>query len=388
MYRAAVLVLASCGRLDFGEITPNDADANNPGSDASALCVPAPEICNGIDDNCDGEIDEGCPCTPFGVTLMPTYNEDRPGLAWIGTGYLFVSSDVTGALLASIDSIGNLGATHSIGAGTTFYEPELAWNGNVAVVLWEDPVSFDIYVRTFDVTGAPISAVEMLDASGQIQSGVALGVAGDHFVGAWARGQQIVIAELGADGSILDTYALDSPLVGSVESIAATPTGYLLAAIDPGSNPEIVQVDRGGTTGTVHVLEMMAPSYCLALARGPGGYGVTWGYTSGQARFAIVDVSGTPITATTQIVYSPTLLNQGLAATPTSYTFEAGTLASTHDLVYATLDGTATITDGPTAFSTDPSNGYDVATVVVAAGREAGLFEFIPSKIRLIQTCR
>jgi hypothetical protein len=64
--------------------------AGRGGATGGAACIPATEICDGLDDNCDGRIDES-PACPAGCT----------GFALAGHGYMYCSTlgDATAAKL-------------------------------------------------------------------------------------------------------------------------------------------------------------------------------------------------------------------------------------------------------------------------------------------------
>src|SRR5689334_17293226 len=95
---ALVAALAGCGRIDFDP---------HAGGDAAPRCLPkAEEVCNGVDDDCDRLVDEGCPCAPFDVTLSTGI-----GRTIVSTGdeYLleaggFLRVDATGAEVGTVTS--------------------------------------------------------------------------------------------------------------------------------------------------------------------------------------------------------------------------------------------------------------------------------------------
>src|SRR5262249_50251711 len=45
------------------EVAP-EAPAERPPVEAGPVCIPQPETCNGVDDNCDGRVDEDQPAIP------------------------------------------------------------------------------------------------------------------------------------------------------------------------------------------------------------------------------------------------------------------------------------------------------------------------------------
>jgi len=57
---AAVLVRADCAGWTLSERVDNFLDIVDWGLEESGICVPDPETCNGIDDDCDGFVDPGC----------------------------------------------------------------------------------------------------------------------------------------------------------------------------------------------------------------------------------------------------------------------------------------------------------------------------------------
>ena len=57
---AAVMVRADCAGWTLSERVDNFLDLVDWGLEESGICVPDPETCNGIDDDCDGFTDPGC----------------------------------------------------------------------------------------------------------------------------------------------------------------------------------------------------------------------------------------------------------------------------------------------------------------------------------------
>jgi V8-like Glu-specific endopeptidase len=57
---AAVMVRADCAGWTLSERVDNFLDIVDWGLEESGICVPDPETCNGLDDDCDGLLDPGC----------------------------------------------------------------------------------------------------------------------------------------------------------------------------------------------------------------------------------------------------------------------------------------------------------------------------------------
>lgn len=91
---ACVLVLGGCGART-GLETPPPAGARDAGLDAgtSDACAPSPEICDGIDQDCDGTIDDGLTCYTLDGDPIEALTTTSCGAGW----YAYDAPDIASA---------------------------------------------------------------------------------------------------------------------------------------------------------------------------------------------------------------------------------------------------------------------------------------------------
>jgi hypothetical protein len=127
MRRAMLLVAcagAGCGRIGF--------DATNDGVTDGASGQA--EVCNGIDDNLDGLIDENCPCTPFSVALGQSATAppiDSALLVSTGTGFIVYDLALG---FVYVDAAGNVGAPYPITLAAS--GERIVWDGSALMHAW------------------------------------------------------------------------------------------------------------------------------------------------------------------------------------------------------------------------------------------------------------
>ncbi len=156
----------------YGPLPGTQAGA--PGScgddcnDSNALVHPgAPEVCNGLDDNCDGRIDEGVNVYgPSGYRVLvtdDTFSEGYPdGFVFSGNYFALTFTGAKGpsALQGYFSGFDNFGnrvvpiTSVSQTANNSFGGP-LIWTGSVFASAWEvhGENAYDIYFNQFDTDG-------------------------------------------------------------------------------------------------------------------------------------------------------------------------------------------------------------------------------------------
>ena len=139
--RWVLLVLAGCGRIGFHEIAVDSAtDGTGDG------IAPVVELCNGIDDDGNGLVDEGCPCTPFTYEI-PNFIVNRLMLS-TGTDWII---DDSFDLFRLDGTTGNIVSMSAPGTNDDVNKQALAWDGAHRVAYASGALQF------FDLTGALVA---------------------------------------------------------------------------------------------------------------------------------------------------------------------------------------------------------------------------------------
>jgi hypothetical protein len=154
-------------------------------------CTPPAEVCNGIDDNCDGLIDEGL-YDVVGTDIRVTTamgDSIAPAQIWTGTQFSLVWSDERvpdGLYFNAIDSAGAilLGDTQLTSVGGEPYAPHVDHTATGTAVVWE--ASGDAYFARSNSTGTLQTApVVVSTTAGSSRPAVASTGTGQHGV-AWS----------------------------------------------------------------------------------------------------------------------------------------------------------------------------------------------------------
>ncbi|MBZ5641048.1 MAG: hypothetical protein LAO51_20095 [Acidobacteriia bacterium] len=293
----------------------NDADPNtHPG---------APEVCDGYDHNCDGEIDDGPSCIrscsdpdPHAVStqLLPAEPSDRTSaLTWNGMEYGIVFGH------------SNPGSTqlyfHRLGAGGESLAPAvsvtptswstgspiLKWTGSDYGLLWRDGSTGlqEIRFRRFDRNGTSLLP-ETVIAYGWNPG---LSWTGAEFGVAWIDGGNVYFTRLDASGSqitsptLVTSTAWNDPL-----SLAWSGSSYGLAWLDRRDGSREVYFAELAATGSVlhgplPVTLSGSSKGAPSLARCDGGYGIAWSDGSGYSKifFRRLDAHGAFVTDQTEV---------------------------------------------------------------------------------------
>lgn len=380
------LVVSGCGRLGF---EPSDGVVGAPDGEVTS-CTPATEVCNGIDDDCNTIVDDGCPCTAFDVTV-PVAAALFPALAFVGTGYLTLTDDGTTYGVQVIASDGTLGNRGVLGprSATGVGDQVFAWTGAALFVTWMN-ASQQIMLSRFDAQASPIGAAIVASPT---THGTSPGVvwAGDHGAIVWTDDRNgmatLYMRELAADGTFLGAER-ETTLIGRATSVVVTPSGYLVSLYGAASG--VAAIARDGTAGALAAPLGTSPNNTTyTLARSPGGFAARWrvGFTTAFQRFA-ADGALVGGALTLPDYNGKSLYIAGITGSAGGYLVHALTFATPPDLVSVDLDVSGTVTAGPTLIGTYAVNGVaDLKNITADHRRIIELPTQSPTQLHLIQQC-
>jgi predicted RecA/RadA family phage recombinase len=300
-----------------------------------------PEVCDGIDNNCDGQADNGIACQgscfppeKAGADIRVTNDPNssiEPSIVWTGSEFGLAWTDGRDGnfeiYFARLDSSGSkIGADVRVTNNpATSTMTSLVWTGSEFGLAWADnrDGNFEIYFKRIGPTGTFLSGdLRVTDAlKDSIRPSVAW--SGTGYALAWGDtrdGDKIYFARLDPSGSKIgaDVRLVDPPSVSTNPSLVWTGTQFGVAFRDR----------RNGDTGDVYFVGVSASGVKLGqeirvtsaptLSLGPtlawtgSEFGVAWGDSppTDHIRFARLDPAGNKIGVDVQVDGGPGRANQ------------------------------------------------------------------------------
>lgn len=185
-------------------------------------CTPSPEVCNGVDDDCDGLVDEGGVCGGCAPT---------GGAPWIvGEVSQVYGSDVSDITL---DDLGNSYETGHFGG-------DLDLGGGVVLtssVDWQGYSTFDCYVGKRDPAGALLWAAVIYDTDAHCYGGSVAQAGNDVYVTLdatyydydYAYGDVLVTKLDAGSGALQWTTSIVGNTLVYASDVSVSPSGEVLA---------------------------------------------------------------------------------------------------------------------------------------------------------------
>lgn len=392
--RAAIVLWAvtGCGRIGFDAPEGAGTGTTPPG------CSQQAERCNGVDDNCDGAIDEGCTCTPFDVTLP----NSRYGaaLAWLGNGYAVLLLNGSAATLTVLDEAGKVVGTSPLPAtdATLIQAPgTITWTGAEIAVVWA--TSAQVQLARYSPAAAPIGTPIVISADGKQPGTPQVAWAGDRLAILWDEDQQLQLREIGADGAPLRQLAIGGlSATESLGSFAVTPDSYAIVLSDNNltgvENPdELVMVDRAAWTASAQrsLTAGSEVAFPPVIVAAPDGTLAVVDPKANTASLQIRNRDGSPRVAPTPVPpYANEVVdNVSLAPFDGGFHIAASGFSDAWEEDFDPASGSYSPAVVKASYT---GNSTAATSVVTASGRQGLALTYAPSSTtpsstRLIQTC-
>lgn len=248
-----------------------------------ADCVPPVEVCNGVDDDCDGFTDQGFDYVPVDRRSVSADRARDARILWAGdrffVGWYQTRGDPRGVHLMSMQPDGTTIAGPTPVENDTINSFELAWSGSALAMLWWDAEGCGttknpstcrrIRYRVFDADFMAVSDVMQLESNGEDNARVRVLWDGSAFVMSYSDSGETFFQRVDEMGQLVgprfdtedDGHKADTVWDGTqlwvvyeddpnTEIRVGDTAGFsmrrpLVPMVGQGRRPEIVQTDLG-----------------------------------------------------------------------------------------------------------------------------------------------
>ncbi len=306
-------------------------------SDRSPTAFPgATEVCNGLDDNCNGQIDEAASCTRAcnaasesaltGALVPSGLDSFQTALVWTGSEYGvawedhrnpgFDPSEVYFTTLTRQG--GKIGPDINVSLdGAESREPALAWSGREIGLLWNELVGSHVWFRRIDPSANTVGMPRVVSNTLGSPEGTALAWSGRRFGAAWTEvvsetsSRQLFFAALDEFGNIACGKVLLSPSPNLDTSPRMAASGSRFAIVhDRWDYPDrdvaltIVDDDCQVIRGEAAIVSGPNLSERADIAWNGDRFGLIWSDQrtgADELWFKTLDLDGNPLTPDVQI---------------------------------------------------------------------------------------
>jgi len=299
-------------RQDTSETT--DVSELEADGDIDGECVPSPEICDGLDNDCDPQTSDGSEESRYQTECTPPEPNACGGYTWQCREGEWVCEQLHGPTGEAVDITYDMAEDNAIHA-------DIAWDGSAFVVGYvaiQLPRSTRVYALRIDQDGRRLSEPEMLD-SGTGYYNLSMGAGGGESLAVWYAASDIPdwflrYARLNSEGRVVASGNLpEHYMFIKKPEVAHGNDGWLVvygarSDDDPAIPVYALHIEEDGTPAGPPLqigasdTSGMGDSRDLGVVATDTGYAVAWrAYPSGGVYALLLNEDGLPEGSAVQI---------------------------------------------------------------------------------------